>query len=370
MSKKLVFTILILISIPFLVVWLPLPVKVTSTPPMQMESYGEGDFNIVLVQPWLTPADYIEHEALKQKLESYLSAAKEANWLNDRSIVVLPEHLGTWLIANDESPLISYMPTTTSALIWVVLRNFPSFIKQMMEETAPDKVSASLFKLKHEQVAAYYDQLISDLARKYQVTIVAGSIALPTPSVSSGRLTSESGPIYNSSVVYTPEGVIPEMVKKVYPITSELGFTESESISNLSTFKVSEIELAILVCADSWYPTSYEQIGQADVIVVPSFATVDLQTPWGGYDGSTAPIDIDVNDIRKLTEGDAWQKYALAERAKKTQARVGANVFLKGRLWDMKGYGSPVIYRVNEPPLSMPAYDGPQLMQYRWQQEI
>ena len=60
-----------------------------------------------------------------------------------------------------------------------------------------------------------------------------------------------------------------------------------------------------------------------------------------GYSGNEAPQGTDLKDIRQLTEGEAWVKYALPGQMKKTKVQVGMNVFLRGNLWDMGADGQP-----------------------------
>ena len=42
---------------------------------------------------------------------------------------------------------------------------------------------------------------------------------------------------------------------------------------------------------------------------------------------------------KTITEGEAWQKYALKTRLQSSSARTGINVFLEGRFWDLGGDG-------------------------------
>ncbi|MDF2490421.1 MAG: carbon-nitrogen hydrolase, partial [Pseudomonas sp.] len=61
-----------------------------------------GRGNLLGVQPELFPADYQSVERLRLKLAGYLQHAQDAGLLNDKTIVVLPEHIGTWLWAVGE----------------------------------------------------------------------------------------------------------------------------------------------------------------------------------------------------------------------------------------------------------------------------
>jgi hypothetical protein len=63
--------------------------------------------------------------------------------------------------------------------------------------------------------------------------------------------------------------------------------------------------------------------------------------PWQGYDGWPVPTDVDMQDIRKITEAQAWHKYSLAGRIRSSGATYGMNVFLRGKLWDQDLGGWP-----------------------------
>jgi hypothetical protein len=50
---------------------------------------------------------------------------------------------------------------------------------------------------------------------------------------------------------------------------------------------------------------------------------------------------VDAADRHRLTEGQAWIKYALSGRIHSSGARCGVNVFLRGKLWDHDSGGWP-----------------------------
>ncbi|HEC54442.1 MAG TPA: carbon-nitrogen hydrolase family protein, partial [Gammaproteobacteria bacterium] len=56
--------------------------------------------NLLGIQPELFPADYQSLERLHLKLAAYLQNARDQGLINDKTIVVLPEHIGTWLMVS------------------------------------------------------------------------------------------------------------------------------------------------------------------------------------------------------------------------------------------------------------------------------
>lgn len=45
-----------------------------------------------------------------------------------------------------------------------------------------------------------------------------------------------------------------------------------------------------------------------------------------------------------ITEGQAWEKYALPGQLNKTNIQVGMNVFLQAELWNLGTDGQPLVY--------------------------
>jgi len=58
--------------------------------------------NLLAIQPELFPTDYQSIERLHRKLAAYLQQARDKGLVNDKTIVVLPEHVGTWLLVAGE----------------------------------------------------------------------------------------------------------------------------------------------------------------------------------------------------------------------------------------------------------------------------
>jgi predicted amidohydrolase len=320
----------------------------------QILSVGEnnGRGNVVGVQPHMTPWDYASEEQFYAKLAGYLEVARRAGWLNEKTILVFPEYIGTWLVAAGEKRAVYLAGTLTKAMQTLVLSNLLPFaqvwLSAGLKAQAEDKVKFSLFRLKASRMADIYQAVFSRLAREFQVTIVAGSIVLPSPRVEQGTLKIGQGPLTNCSLVYRPDGsAYRQVVRKVFPTRDEQPFTAAALLSELPLFETPAGRMALLICADSWYPATYETIraGAPELVVVPSYLAPDniWSAPWEGYNGAPAPGDVDIRDVGRLTEGEAWLKYGLAGRLMSSGARWGMNVFLRGRIWDLGSDGRTVV---------------------------
>ncbi|MBB5210880.1 carbon-nitrogen hydrolase family protein [Microbulbifer hydrolyticus] len=337
MIKKLLWSLFLFGAVLVVLLQIPPSQPTASQPASVLELLNEpvpGHANLISIQPFMTVYDYSDADLFARKLRGYLLQAQQADWLTENSLVVLPEHIGTWLVAEGEGFPVFASERADVALLWAALGNLPGFVKSLWGESARDPFAAALFKSKSVAMAAQYQQVFTRLAQDFGVTLVAGSIVLPDPRIQDGQILPGKGPLYNSSFLFYPDGAVAGPVRKVYPIDSELPFTQAAS-QELPVFDTRLGRLAILICADSWYPDTWQQVATADLVAVPSFASPDgiWEMPWGGYNGAAAPADVDPADVGKLREGAAWRKYALAGRG--GSLRAGINTFMRGDLWDL-----------------------------------
>ena len=323
--------------------------------------------NLLGIQPWMTPDDYRSEDVFRQKLKAYLQTAKDSGLISpQKTIVILPEYLGTWLVAADESQKVYAAKTVQNALTIMVLTNPLAFAKAYWNapESVTDKTKYAVFTMKGQEMADAYTKTFDHLAAEYDVTIVAGSILLPDPRVENHHIIVGNGPLYNISAVFHPDGRLdPQLIKKVFPIADELPFVCPTNAANVPIFDTPVGRLGVLVCADSWNSSVYKTLKQkrATLLAVPSFSAGDgiWKTTWKGYSGTETPADARA-DIGKMTEGEAWLAHAMAGRATPEAGIIkGLNVFLRGKLWDLGSDGTTIILN-NTPdkgsPKSTPAH--------------
>jgi predicted amidohydrolase len=297
--------------------------------------------NMIGIQAYMAVGDYASEKAFYQKIEGFLEKTKQEGFLNDKSIVVFPEYLGTWLVAANEKKSVYQKAQLTDAMKLMIFSNILSYTKSYL--TAPDianKANHAIFAMKSSLMAEIYGNTFSKVAKKYGVTIVGGSILLPNPSVINGKIVVGDGELYNTTAVFRPDGTVEEkLTKKIFPTADETGFVCKAKLSEQPVYQTPAGKLAVLICADSWFSEAYKNIKKQgiDILAVPSFSSYQngWDITWRGYSGFPTPQDAK-NDIDKITEGEAWYKYAMAGRANKEGGvKAGINVFLKGKLWDM-----------------------------------
>lgn len=312
-----------------------------SLPNLHQLGQNRGRGNMLGIAPYVVPQDYASTELFFKKLDGYLSIAQAEKWLNEKTIVVFPEYVGTWLVLAGESEKIFQAASLEAAEQALVLRHPLKFGAYWLASKEQARLEAAFFRMKANQMAEIYQEVFSRLARKYSVTIVAGSIILPSPQISSGRLIPTDGPLRNVSVIYQPGGApYSPPIYKAFLTAEEQPFLRSASASQLPAFDTPAGRLGVLICADSWYPQAYIPLKEQGValLAVPSYSGDGMEKwnqPWPGYNGWSIPGDVDIQDIKKLTEAQAWNKYSLSGRIRSSGATHGVRVFLRGKLWDL-----------------------------------
>ena len=326
-----------------------------SIPNIHQLGSDRGRGNLLGIEPYMIPQDYASKETFFNKLNYYLLAAQREKWLNEKTILVFPEYIGSWLVLAEESQKVFEVATFNAAERTMILSHPLRFVAHWLTSREKGKAEAAFFRMKANQMVQIYHEVFSQLAQEYTVTIVAGSIVLPALQISSGRLNLTEGPLHNTSVVYQPDGKpYPRPVSKVFPTAEEIPFIAPALLRDLPSFDTPAGRLGVLVCADSWYPQAYTPLNEqgVDLLAVPSFGAFAAHTwnqPWLGYNGGPAPTDVDLNDIKMITEGQAWKKYSLAGRIHSSGATYGINVFLRGKLWDQDSGGWPAtVVREND----------------------
>ena len=162
--------------------------------------------NLLGIETRLQPADYQSRERLRLKFATYLDQARDAGLIGSRTIVVLPEHVGTGLFALGEKPEVQQARTLRDAMQWMALSNPWDYLRAQLDNTSEDRRTGAVLRIKAPRMADDYQRIFADLAKEYGVTLVAGSIVLPEPRLQAGRLKTGTGPLRQVSLVFGPDG--------------------------------------------------------------------------------------------------------------------------------------------------------------------
>ncbi|MBC3374414.1 carbon-nitrogen hydrolase family protein [Pseudomonas sp. SWRI92] len=303
--------------------------------------------NLLGIQPELFPTDYQSPERLHRKLAAYLQTARDQGFLNDKTIVVLPEHIGTWLMVSGEKDEVYQATTFKQAMHWLAVSNPLAFIQALAGAKGDSRLDDAYLRMKAATMAHDYQALFGGLAKEFGVTLVAGSIVLPEPSVSEGELKIGRGALYNSSLVFGRDGrPIGQPQRQRHPVFDQQEVLEAEHSDASRVIETPAGRLGILIGSDSWYPLHYRQLNEqgAQLIAVPAFVMGrdTWDKPWSGYKGLSTPDEVSLKP-GELTEGQAWLRLTLTSQLPISQARGGVSVFLRGQFWDNGSAGQSFI---------------------------
>jgi predicted amidohydrolase len=302
------------------------------------------------VEPELDPSSYRSVDSFAAALSVPLEEARVAGGMGPKTIAVYGEHVGTWLVVLGEGDAPIRAEGVAAASRILALRHLPRFALALLGSRSADRPAEAVFRMKAAAMAAAYQETFGQLARRFGITIVAGSLVLPRPIVRAGRLACGPGPLENISAVFGPDGRLREgLARKCFPVVQEQPWLAGASVEDLPAFETPAGRLGVLVCADSWYPSCWQRLRDlgAEIVAVPSHVLSDnvWLGAWRGYSGAPAPSDVDAADVGAISEADAWRKYALAGRIASCGARVGMTTLLRGRFWDIGTGGRTTVAR-------------------------
>ncbi|MFY0727954.1 nitrilase-related carbon-nitrogen hydrolase [Pseudomonas sp. NFX15] len=299
--------------------------------------------NLLGIQPELFPTDYQSPERLHRKLAAYLQKAQDQGLLNGKTVVVLPEHVGTWLMVSGEKDELYQASSLKEAMNWLAVSNPLKFVRALISADGGNRLDDAHLRMKAKAMAKDYQALFGGLAKEFHVTLVAGSIVLPEPSIIDGTLKIGRGALYNSSVVFNSEGLpIGQPQRQIHPVFGEQEAIKGNGEQSLNVVDTPAGRLGVLIGRDSWYPENYRKLDDQAVqlVAVPAFVAGRgaWDQPWRGYRGSSPPPSVTLKS-GEVSEGSAWQRLTLTSQPPGSQAVAGISVFLRGQFWDQGSAG-------------------------------
>ncbi len=299
--------------------------------------------NLLGIQPELFPTDYQSPDRLHRKLAAYLQQAQDQGLLNEKTVVVLPEHVGTWLMISGEKDELYQAPTLTEAMNWLAASNPLLFARAWLSAKGNDRLNDAHLRMKSKSMAKDYQALFGGLAKEFNVTLVAGTIVLPEPSIRDGQLKPGSGALFNSSVVFGRDGVpLGQPQRQMHPVFDQREVLAGETDQTINAVDTPAGRLGVLIGSDSWYPDNYRKLDEQGVqlVAVPAqvFGHGAWDQPWRGYKGSSTPGSVSLKP-GEVSEGQAWHRLTLTAQPPSSHALAGMSVFLRGQFWNLAGSG-------------------------------
>ncbi|MNJ20768.1 Carbon-nitrogen hydrolase [compost metagenome] len=296
--------------------------------------------NLLGVEPQLFPSDYQNLQRLHRKLAAYLTQARAQGLVSARTIVILPEHIGTWLWARGEKNELYQVTQRREAWQWLEVSNPISYGLAMLGAEGDDWRADAHLRMKAQQMARDYQQLFGGLAKEFGVTLVAGSIVLPSPYVEKGTLRAGSGALYNSSLVFAGDGsILGQPQRQQHPDSDVRRYIDSGTDQPPQVVQTPAGRLGVLIGSDSWYPSNQQQLANQSVqfIANPAFlgGKDSWNAPWRGnrHQPLAASLPLKPGEV---SEAQAWQQLTLHANPGDMSSM---SVFLRGRFWDVVAEG-------------------------------
>lgn len=303
--------------------------------------------NIIGIQPYMEVSDYFNQIIFKDKIRQYLVAANGKAFIKENTLVIYPEYIGTWLLLLGEKRNLDEKNTLQEAMSTIVYSNaFDFFLGYLKTGDETNTEFSSIFRMKAKSMLEAYYKTFSELSIETNSYIVAGSIVLPEPRVVDGNIYLElDGPLYNASFLFGPDGkVIGNPILKAFLNSTEDSYTSAGDPKISQVFELPFGNISIMLCNDSWHSQTYENAinDSAEIILVSCSGNHTMNSEWIGYDGKEIPENLDLEDIGRLTNLEAWEKYGFPAQIKSTKSSVGFNVFFRGNFWELESEGQPI----------------------------
>lgn len=327
----------------------------TLLPKVNIYAQTYGDLkrgSIIGIEPYLTEIHYVSEETAFSAFRTYFDFVRENGMISiDRSIVILPAHIGTWLVLCSEDKSVFKEKSFESAIQQLIAKNIGSFLWNYIynENYAKDKIMETMFRMKAWQMSYRYQSVFSRLAKEYGVSIVAGSIILPEPKVVEGKITPTDGPLQNVSFFFHSDGRVDEKITyQEYVTNFEREFVSKGEIIKNQKIKTAFGDVFTAVGIDSWFPKTHKILQEKEIFLLlnPSFATrTEQESKIGTFNETYSnELNISKSDFGKLSYSRIWKKYGLPSRLKPKSPKAAVTVFFRGRIWDLNLGGEAYLY--------------------------
>lgn len=307
-----------------------------------------GTVRMIGVQLAVDTAVYSSSAAYARRLDEAVTAglATLDRKPGDQVIVVLPEHIGTFLAFVGEDPKVLTAPSRAAVVAKAFLGNGGLFRYHLASVLRSRSWKAfqtyyaltSLLRYKAAAMWKIYTETGSALAARHRVILVAGSISAPRAE----EMALPLAPLYGTSAVFGPDGSLLGIVRKLHPVMEETLFLTPAPAEELRPVATPAGRLGVLICSDSWYPDVYERLKDSDFLAAPSLGEGGLEV-FGktvkAFDGKSFE---EGSEPGHPTVRDTWFQNGLVGRIAGTRALGGVQPFLTGRLWDMETGGPGV----------------------------
>ncbi len=295
--------------------------------------------HLVAVQAEVTLGAYLSADAFRERVLA-LTERAVAGLSDVPTLVAFPEAFGVpLLVLLGEKKVSKTVPTVA----WRLLRRHGGALLRGRR---------AFYGARALEVYRAYTDAFAEAARRYGVTIVAGSVFLPHVEAEASKgLYVAAARVANVAYTFGPSGTVIDRTRKRYltsGIESRIGLTAADEAVQHS-FETPVGRVGVAICLDGFYSSLIERFDGlgVQVMVQPSANFASWSRPWPANPA--------------LTEGEAWLKHGLRHQLQNRYAlRYGVNPMLVGDLFGMKveGRSSLVANTRYHPGASAAGYSG------------
>jgi predicted amidohydrolase len=305
------------------------------------------------VQPYMSIDDYRDANAFYRKIESlFIKAARLRSQSDSVAIIAFPEDIATFLALAGRSSLIGHAETIDEAFRRIGQQMLPGLLWTMARDRT-SSLRRAFFTQTANTTWQIWHHTMSDLARRFAMTTIAGSALLPHPLPGQGGDVKRRRPfIYNTSVTYGPDGQVLAATRKVNLVPGHEDVLDlspgqyTEAVVPVSLPKAPSVRIATAICYDGFLVphTDHEPRFQSlwplldqhgvDIVVVPSANPWPWNEPW--------PLD---RQEPKRLRRQQWSDEALPAALRSASSVVVAmNPHLLAALLDVHFDGQSMIW--------------------------
>ena len=117
-----------------------------------------GRGNLLGAQPFLRPLDYSSGTRFRACMDAVLDAAAARGWLRPDTLVLFPEHIGTFLAAADGKPSMYTAPTLSACGRIAALSAPAQYLRALLRSRSADRLTEALLRMKAASTARIYQE--------------------------------------------------------------------------------------------------------------------------------------------------------------------------------------------------------------------
>ncbi len=214
--------------------------------------------DLFAIQPYMTLSDYASEEAFYAKLDRLLALTTPYRQYGrgNPAFAVLPEDLATFLVIAHRTHLIKNSHTIDEAFSAIGKSLGPTLLATMARYRTWS-LKEAFFTWSATNVWEMWHRTVIKLAKKYDLTLVAGSGLLPDNrlGLAASSFKPQSARIYNYSFTVLPSGDVVNETRKVNLVPTQedvLGLSKGSLEAGTQPYGWETIPTATVICYDGF----------------------------------------------------------------------------------------------------------------------